>query len=238
MSISHAPRSMYGRIQTQEREIPVPEVEVREFSPEHIMSMQSIREYTKTDDVPTITDEQLSLYRGAALESAEQYTSFLLHKNKRIIEDIEKPATSRARLQGYVKHELEYPVSDGRIYFYGSYRGRDDKLINVKPGSKIVRIPIVFEALDVNECCGSCRGGVNFGAKIMYSAGFESVDQIPSGVILGCHRFIAWCVSNPGDIIQTLKNRKISGEVGIVGSNNIALSSGALELWRQYTRDV
>ena len=54
------------------------------------LSIDMIRQHTKTDDVPAVTDDQLKLYRDAAIEAAEMYTGLLLSCQKSVVEPIQK----------------------------------------------------------------------------------------------------------------------------------------------------
>jgi hypothetical protein len=38
------------------------------------LSIDMIRQHTKTDDIPGVTDDQLLIYRASAVEAAEAYT--------------------------------------------------------------------------------------------------------------------------------------------------------------------
>lgn len=49
---------------------------------EELLPLALIRTHTKTDDVPHVTDEQLSLYRSASFEAAEKYTGLVYSRAK------------------------------------------------------------------------------------------------------------------------------------------------------------
>jgi hypothetical protein len=214
------------------------EIEPKLFDLDAILSLDLIRTHTKTDDVPSVTDEQLRLYRRAAIEAAEQYTGMRIRGAERHVEHIDKTFSAKVRRKGYMTHTLEYPATDGKVLLYGAQHGLGDRVIHVQKGAVEIRIPLIVEAVDVDFCCRPCApGSMNFGMKITYLAGFRSPEEIPSGVIVGMLKYIAWNITNPGDIVQTVKNRETAGESGIVGTNNAAWASGAIELWRQYTRE-
>lgn len=68
----------------------------------------------------------------------------------------------------------------------------------------------------------------------MYRSGFACADQVPAGVLLGILQYIAWIVEHPGDEVLSVRNTLSTRGDAIVGTNNVALVSGALETWRQY----
>jgi len=206
------------------------------------LTIDLIRVHTKTDDIPSVTDEQLRLYRQAAVESAEQYTGLLLSGNKSITEPIDLKINNRSMRQGYVPYVLQYPASDGIIYLYGAL----SEVLRIRPKTRRIHIPTMAALLDVSSAC--CRdnysrhGGngnyVAFEVMALYRAGFTKWDDLPRGIILGMLKYCAWCVTHPGDEIVAVRNREsVSGNL-LTGSNNIALASGALDLWQQYNADA
>jgi hypothetical protein len=56
------------------------------------LSIEAIRDHTKTDDIPGVTDQQLKPNRAAAIEAAEKCTGLLLSGQRTITEPIEGPA--------------------------------------------------------------------------------------------------------------------------------------------------
>ena len=69
-------------------EPPLQEGETAAFDWSTRLSLDVIRSHTKTDDIPGVTDEQLALYRAAAIEAAERYTGLLLAGQRTITEPI------------------------------------------------------------------------------------------------------------------------------------------------------
>lgn len=200
---------------------------------EAILPLSLIREHTKTDDIPSVTDAQLLLYRRAAFEACQLYTGLNFTSSRVIREQI--ASEHKTRFRRVRKHKLKHATTDGNIYFYGGGL-LQPVLVRVPPGEREVVIPILQEALDASSCCRPCStGGENFGISIMYMSGVESCDSIPAACLLGCLKFIAWSITNPGSVIMTVKNRTGAGETGIVGTNNGAWASGAIEEWRQLT---
>ena len=104
------------------------------------LSMDMIRAHTKTDDVPAVTDDQLQLYRDAAIEAAEMYTGLLLSCQKAVTEPIQRPYnrydTAFYQKRTY-KHRLQYPSADGMIYVYGGQHVDENRTFMVVPGTTI-----------------------------------------------------------------------------------------------------
>src|SRR5688572_13974020 len=74
--------------------LPAPEPYIGDevlYDLEKLIPISLIREHTKTDDVPAVSDDQLRLYRSASVEAAEQYTGLLLSSSKPITEAVECP---------------------------------------------------------------------------------------------------------------------------------------------------
>jgi hypothetical protein len=195
------------------------------------LSLDVVRAHTKTNEIPTVTDEQLSLYRAVAIETAEKYTGLLLKGQRTITEPIEGPATPKPGRATY-KHCLRYPVADGLVYLYGAIR----HTFRVPPGSQTIHVPIQTGYLDLSNCCNPCSPGHHLNAGLMaaYLAGYASPDEVPDGVMHGCLLWVAWALQHPGDeLVTATGNPKIVGGIQ-QGTNNIAMASGALEQWRLY----
>lgn len=212
-------------------------------SGEDIVSLDLIRSHTKTDDVMSVTDEQLRLYLAAAIEAAEQYTGLLLSERRRVVETVQLPdlpgsvwATTYRNRPKPVKHRMQFPCADGKVWLYGG-RDADSRLYRVQPGAK----EVVFQPgeLPSNDaaCCGPVGAGlIRHDVKIMYLAGFDTPNHIPAGIKNGILKFIAWSVENPGDVMRSVEGTITRSETVLRGSNNVALASGAMEQWRQYGR--
>lgn len=194
------------------------------------LSIELIRRHTKTDDVPGVSDAQLRLYRAAAVEAAEFYTGMMLSKQKVFTEIL--PVRKPRLRHDYIIVKLQYPSSDGIVYIYGGNQNPD--VIHVTPNSRKVRFPSrFFYTPDLSNCCNPCSVATN-GLRILYKAGFSCADQIPAGILLGILQFVAWVVEHPGDEVLSMRNTLSARGGAIIGTNNIALISGALESWRQY----
>jgi len=199
------------------------------------LGVEFIRHHAKIDDVPSVLDEQIRLYRSAALESAEQYTGLLLSHMRTVEEAIEGPSRLRPNMS-YYTHRLQFPTADGYVYLYGGTHIADNRTFRVKPGTRKIKVPIVKDMIDLSNCCDPCSTpwAINGGMLAAYRAGYKTADDVPVTVILGMLQFITWCIEHPGDELLTQRNRveTRAGLAGLQGSNNIAMISGALETWR------
>jgi hypothetical protein len=220
------------------REMPAPQLEGKKIDLESLLSLAAIRQHTKIDDVPHVTDEQLTLYRKAAFEVCEKYTGRIFCEHKVIVEDVSTGRSKRWRPT--YKHRLRHASADGVIYLYGSAYGMADRTFNLSPGTQEITIEVMGGAYDAAGCCGGPHSSreVSWGMKVMYRAGIASAADVPAGIILGVLKFIAWCIQNPGDEIMTVRNRENKGEQGIIGTNNGAWASGAIEQWRIFVDDA
>lgn len=216
---------------------PQPFQDAERFAVEEIVSLDLIRTHTKTDDIPHVTDEQLVLYARAAIEAAEQYSGLLLQKQRRVEEPFLNPPKRSHDMRQMFRHRLEYATAQDHVFVYGP--GVSER-VPVKIGSKVIYLPNVFHAIDFSfACCSPCgNGGMKTGFRIMYMAGYDCVNSIPAGIIAGVLKYIAWMIENPGDVYKPVDNRERSNATFLQGTNNVAWASGALELWRQYNKDV
>jgi len=198
------------------------------------LSINLIRQHTKTDDVAGVSDEMLEVYRRAAVEAAELYTGALLTNQRVVTEAIQGPSRPRFGKLTY-KHRLQYPVADGLVHLYGSQNVNANHAIRVPPNTRTIQVPIWTGWLDLSNCCDPCSSHhLNADMMAAYKAGFKCPADVPTGVILGMLQFVAWVLEHPGDILLTVRNKEDNSTKGLMGSNNIALASGAIETWRQY----
>jgi len=199
------------------------------------LGIDFIRSHAKIDDVPSVLDDQLRLYRSAAMEAAEQYTGLLLRGQRTVSEAIEGPARLRPNAVTYT-HKLQFPVADGYVYLYGGTHINDNVTFRVPPGTRRIKVPIRKDLIDMSNCCDPCSKpwALNGGMLATYRAGYRSAEDVPVTVVLGMLQFITWCIEHPGDELLTQRNRveTRAGLAGLQGSNNIAMISGALETWR------
>jgi hypothetical protein len=216
-------------------ESPIPLGQESDLDWEPRLGIEFIRSHAKIDDVPAVTDDQLRLYRSAAMESAEQYTGLLLKSQRTVSEAVEGPAKVKPHLT-YYTHRLQFPVADGYVYLYGGTHPADNMTFRVPPGARKIKVPIRKDMIDLSNCCDPCARpwAVNGGMLATYRAGYKSANDVPVTVVLGMLQFITWCIEHPGDELLTQRNRveTRAGLAGLQGSNNIAMISGALETWR------
>lgn len=204
------------------------------LDPESVLPVALMRSHTRTDDMPNVSDAQLALYRKAALEACEQYTGRKWTRRERITQDVGLPESSLTRDRRRSRVRLDYPTDDGVIVFSSPHGGQT---ITVMPGSRSIEIPVRNISVDTWACCGGCDKPVNWGASITYTTGVCKADDMPAGVILGCLKYIAWAVENPGDQLVTVAGVKTTGQE-LAGTNNGTWGSGAIDLWRQYRNGI
>lgn len=208
------------------------------FDLEEILPVSAIRVHTKTDDVPHVTDDQLRFYRDVAFENAEQYTSMFIRGIRQITEPLPSRFGSSFTRKNTTKFKLKYNSTDGLVYIYGGSQGLNNQTVMILPNTRTVRINFSVPLIDLTPCCGPCSNNPSMG-YVLYRAGFSCAKDIPKGIILGVLKLISWFVSNPGDEVMTVRNQSSSrNDTGIVGTNNGAWASGAIELWRQYVPDA
>lgn len=208
-------------------------VQYKDLDLEEVLPIQLIREHTKTDDTPHVTDEQIILYRLAGFEAAELYCGRFFFG----LATVQEAAESKAHPNNFRRSTrivLAYPSIDGIVSMYGSGKLAANVTLNIPPGSRRLSMPTLHEALDMSPCCGSNGNAVNFGMNFLYRTGIADAKNIPAGVKTGVLRYIAWAISNPGDELLTVRNRLGTTETGLIGTNNGAWASGAIEAWRMY----
>lgn len=221
----------------------VPVLDEKEFDAEAILPISLIREHTKTDDVPHVTDSMLALYRSAALRAAAEYTGMLLSGQKVVRQSVsEKGNTHRAHRRGWYKVELKYPTVDGVVYLYGGKGGASltVRTLTVDPGATSIRVPVDHYVIDASPCCGDpCKwtDPCNAGMTIMYRAGLSCEQDMPACIVMGALKYIAWQIENPGAYVDNA-TRALPGVSPEAGPNNAAWQSGAIEEWRICMRDA
>ena len=199
-----------------------------------LLSIELIRQHTKTDDVAGVSDPMLDLYRRAAVEAAELYTGALLTTQMTVTEPIQGPARPKFGKLTY-KHKLKYPVADGLVHLYGSQNVNANHAIRIPANTRTIHVPIWTGFIDLTNCCDPCASHhLNADMMAAYKAGYKCPEDVPKGITLGMLQFVAWILEHPGDILLTVRNKEDNSTKGLMGSNNIALASGAIESWRQY----
>lgn len=225
---------------------------------EAILPLDLVKVHCKIDDLPGITDDQLSLYRAAALEAAELYTGRKWIRRERVEQAIASPRF-RSLAQVAIARltvELDYLPINGVVNIYGTgtqplywllgvpmpfMRNNEITTIKLPPGVQSFEMQndLMFHSSGVSN--GNCFGmedNLNFqqqGIKAVYIAGPPSPEKIPSGLKLGCLKYIAWSIENPGDQFVPMVVR----QVGVTTvSNDPAFSSGAIDEWRRLRKRI
>ena len=199
---------------------------------EEILPLQLIREHTKTDDTPSVTDAQLSLYRQDSFEVAEQYTGRSWTGFREYIQTI--GALPKPRRGKYLLRLDKAPV-DGKVTLYGGSLPQP-MVIHAAPGSTLIEVSEFPCYIPFNDCCRSdCDGGGSSGLRAFYNVGVADPKDVPAGILVGCLKLIAWNVNNAGDVIMTTRNvQAFSNSGALQGTNNGAWASGAIEQWRVF----
>lgn len=197
-----------------------------EFDLEAIVSLETIRAHTKTMDIATVTDDQLRTYRESAFEAAQQFTGLWLRGKRWVTE----PINVTRRCKEVLTHKTKYPVSDGWVYIYGSKVGTKTQFIG--EGKRSVEVFLLqWDNYAFNTCCNPCSEEQP--NRLMYQTGFGCSSEIPSGVVVGMLKYIAFNVANPGDIGNSVVNDRPSAGTRVV-SNDPVVASGAASEWRRY----
>lgn len=199
---------------------------------EEILPLQLIREHTKTDDTPSVTDAQLELYRKDSFEVAEQYTGRSWTGFSEYIQNVGSLPKPR---RGKYLLKLDKPPVDGKVTLYGGALPRPI-IVHTGSGSRLIEVPVFPCYIPFNDCCrGDCDGGGASGLRAFYNVGVADPKDVPAGIIMGCLKLIAWNISNAGDVIMTTRNVQAFSNSGMLqGTNNGAWASGAIEQWRVF----
>lgn len=227
-----------GLNQEFKREVEHPTLNARKMDWESILPLELIREHTKTDDVPQVSDTQLRLYRRAALEAAQEYTGLLVTGQKVITEDASPPDfTYRKAYQGaWFNHETSHPFAQNFVWYYG-LKSMSPQRVPVEIGATVVRLPRQFDDFGMG-CCNPC--GSSGLARIQYVSGFSCEEDIPAAISLGALKYVAHVIENPGDLItaMTSSGGKIGTGLGVGEPANPAWASGAIDIWRVIKKDA
>lgn len=199
---------------------------------EKVLPLSAIRQHTKTDDIPTVTDFMLEIYRKAALEAAEKYTGLLVQERRVFMEEVKLPgaATSRNLRTNFFYHTVKTPFALPLAYFYG-HRNEPPVQIPVIVGDRKAKLPLIIDDFGINSCCNPCAAPVT--SRLMYSGGFDCEASIPAAVALGALKYIAHVIENPGDVAYANRpSGEASDGAAVDRVANPAWASGAIEIWR------
>ena len=191
--------------------------------PEKILSIQMIREHTKTDDVPSVLNAQLELYRQAAIEAAERYTGYLLAERQVVMDTVPLPRYSIVRpMPDYILHYTKYTFAKNTAFWLSSM-GSSVTVVGVHVNQKTIRLPI--DHLCMMDGCSGCEMKPYPAGQLTYYAGFSCEADIPALIKLGMLKYIAHTIMHAGDAMKE-------------DLNNPAVDSGAVEIWRSFRPDI
>lgn len=224
---------------------------------EKVLPLSLIKAHCKIDDLPGITDEQIELYREAACEAAEKYTAVRWFRRVKITQEVVSPKY-RGLAQAAIARitvELDSTPVDGIVHVYGTadaplfwFDGQTlpavkqpiYQTIMLPPGATRFEMSndLMFYSMSGSFNCNERENGGQIrqqGATVTYIAGIKDAKSIPAGVKLGCLKYIAWSIQNPGDEFIPMVIR----QVGVTTiSNDPVVSSGALDEWRRHRRSI
>jgi hypothetical protein len=196
------------------------------FDFEKILPLSLIRTHTKTEDVITVTDEQLSLYRAAAIQAAEKYTGLFFGGQRVLVEPVKQPFSFWEMPGRYFTHKTRFPFAEPFAYLFGD------------PSRAIERLPVVVGTNEARiayhpgdmgiGCCNPCRDKAQL--QIQYVAGYSTESDLPAGLAIGALKYIAHLIENPGDAIR--RSNSTQALALNLDANNPALASGAIDIWR------
>lgn len=191
---------------------------------ERIVPLEMLREHTRTDDVETVSDDVLRLYRKAAISAAERYTGLLLGERRVVTEEVHLRDGTR-------RIGLSHGVISPHVYVYGAYFTPAQRIM-VQKGAREIRLPHAVSYLG-GGCCRPC-GDQSPATMVMYTAGFECESDVPPEIALGVMKYVAHVIENRGDnVVKSNVSGKQSDESrGLAEANNPAIASGAVEIWR------
>lgn len=218
----------------------VPQITGRnDFDLEELIPLTLIREHSKTDDTPLVTDPQIELYRKTAVEQAELYTGRFISGNVNIQETVYADGERmRARRRSSFRVKLSYLPMDAFIVLSDA-NSNSRQNVPVRRNSRKLDITPDFTTFAPFDCCNrnSRHGLLEEEYNVTYRSGYAKTVDVPSTIIYGCLKFLMWAIANPGDELLTVRNRLGTTETGLIGTNNGAWASGAIEHWMGYKVD-
>lgn len=221
------------------REATPPPHDTVAFSNEQLLPMGLIRQHTKTDDVPSVSDELLELYRDSAIEAAQEYTGLLFRGQKQVTETVPPQRGRYSYLhEGFAMprqtvFHASHPFAQGIAYLYG-LRATGVRRIAVDVGQTKAYIPFTETDFGINVCCNPCSDGGFSNLRIQYATGLSCVEEVPANFRLGALKYIAHVIENPGDIVLAVSQSGAARTTGVSvdAAANPVIASGAVEFWR------
>ena len=196
-----------------------------------IVSLDVLREHARIDDVETVSDGVLNIYRMAAISAAERYTGLLLKERRVITETVQLT-------EGVRRIRLSHAAISPYVYVYGSFFTPAQRFMIAKGAREIV---FEHQYHDIaNGCCNPCGSEKSPKAMVMYTAGFDCEDEVPPEIALGVMKYVAHVIENQGDTVvkSNASGGKSDESRGLAQANNPAVASGAIEIWRSAVPDL
>lgn len=193
---------------------------------ESILPLAAVRSHCRIDDVETVTDEVLKLYREAAFDTAALYVDIDLDPDPYTVETVPFPNNPKA-------HTLRYPAVDG-IVTVDMGGGRAFNLV-IPPGTQTVVVGPGVPVPGANplDCaiCDSAPSTIPSNylgipeqpISLRYKSSACSGPSVPAGVKIGMLQMISWLVGHPGDSQDAAA---------------AARSSGAMATFRRHRREI
>jgi len=193
-----------------------------------VLPIEIIRQHTKTDDDPAISDTLLALYRRAALEEAERWTGWGLSGRRTITEFLTLPKRRSfashldLRSRPFITIYLKNAPNNGRVIVNGG--GLENPLEVTATGAdgRAIHLNQDIFPSQLNCCEGGC--GERNPLTATYSIGADCDADVPAVILLGALQLIAYYISHPGDVI------------GYNGVTDAVRQSGAAEVWARFSR--
>jgi len=203
---------------------------------EEILPLSLVRAHTKTDDIMSVTDEQLTLLRDAALSAAEAYTGLRLGPAEQVREPV-RPPPSRAmplyteQPSTYFLHRTGHTVAGQEVFYYGAGVGRPIR-VPATVGARAVRLPMLPAPLTLGCTDNGAEG------HLIYRAGFSSPEDVPAAIRLGALKYIAHSIENAGDHVIVYGSSGRDTPANQVSASDPSSASGAISIWRSIMEDA
>ena len=195
------------------------------YDAEKILPLDLVRQHTRTDDVMTVSDELLMLYRDSALQAAQEYTGIPIRERQTVTEPVSIPRRRHHAFYdnraNYFTHKIGGIFAMPQVYFYGG-RSVGVQTIMVAVNTREIRLPVPVD-FGIG-CCNPCADADT--PRIQYVSGYSCEADIPAAIAHGALKYIAHSIANAGDTVEKLGGFLTGREV------SPALASGAIEIWR------
>lgn len=168
---------------------------------ESLLPLAVVREYTKTDDVPSVTDLVLRLHREAAFDFAAQFVESI------DLDPSDMTTETTAWVRGQKRVRLKYPAIDGLVTVTVS--GTSVTVV-IPAGGQYVVVGSDMRGSDGQPitCCTCANGpsmrfaidGEQQDITITYRSGNCGAKgvSVPAGVKIAMLQMIDWLIQHPG----------------------------------------